>query len=60
MLVVEVDGFSFHENNPRQLERDRMKDRIFDAYGLPLLRLATTGSGEEQKIRMKLDDVLKG
>lgn len=59
VLVVEVDGFSFHENNPRQLERDRMKDRMFAAYGLPLLRLATTGSGEEQKIRMKLDEILK-
>jgi len=60
VLAIEVDGFAFHENNPRQLERDGWKDGIFRTYGLPLLRLPTTGSGEEQKIRMKLDEIIKG
>ena len=59
VLAIEVDGFAFHENNPRQLERDRWKDAIFKTYGLPLLRLPTTGSGEDQKIRMKLDEIIK-
>lgn len=59
VLAIEVDGFAFHENNPRQLERDRWKDGIFQTYGLPLLRLPTTGSGEDQKIRMKLDEIMK-
>lgn len=27
-LVVEVDGFSFHENRPEQLRRDALKDAI--------------------------------
>ena len=58
VLVIEVDGFAFHENSPKQLTRDRMKDHIFDTYGLPLLRLPTTGSGEDQRIRMKLDEVM--
>lgn len=59
VLAIEVDGFAFHENNPRQLKRDRLKDQIFDTYGLPLLRLSTTGSDEERRIRMKLDGILK-
>lgn len=58
VLAIEVDGFAFHENNPRQLDNDRLKDHIFDAYGLPLLRLPTTGSGEELRIRMKLNEIM--
>ncbi|AYB40875.1 AAA domain-containing protein [Brevibacillus laterosporus] len=59
ILVIEVDGFAFHENNPLQLERDHLKNRIFDTFGLSLLRFSTIGSGEEQKIRMKLDEILQ-
>lgn len=28
VLVVEVDGYAFHANNPEQLKRDKMKDDI--------------------------------
>lgn len=59
VLAIEVDGFAFHENNPRQLERDRLKDNIFRVYGLPLLRFPTIGSGEERRIRTELDVVLR-
>ncbi|WP_328993400.1 AAA domain-containing protein [Kribbella sp. NBC_01245] len=55
LLAIEVDGFAYHENNPAQLERDALKNAIFQTYGLPLLRLPTTGSGEEQRIRAELD-----
>ncbi|HET6299448.1 MAG TPA: AAA domain-containing protein [Kribbella sp.] len=55
LLAIEVDGFAYHKNNPAQLERDSLKNEILHAYGLPLLRLPTTGSGEEQKIRTALD-----
>lgn len=55
VLAVEVDGFAYHENNPAQLERDALKDAIFKTYRMPLLRLPTTGSGEEEKIRTELD-----
>ncbi|WP_091175790.1 AAA domain-containing protein [Paenibacillus sp. 1_12] len=61
VFAIEVDGFAFHENNPnpRQLERDRLKDSIFKTYSLPLLRLPTTGSEEERRIRMKLDSIFR-
>jgi hypothetical protein len=56
LLAIEVDGFAFHENNPAQLERDAIKDEILQAHQMPLLRLATTGSGEDQRIRQALDN----
>lgn len=56
LLAIEVDGFAFHENNPRQRERDARKDAILAAYQMPLLRLPTTGSREHQRIRRALDD----
>ncbi|MDP4099458.1 AAA domain-containing protein [Paenibacillus sp. P96] len=59
VLAIEVDGFAFHENNLRQQERDHLKDNIFKAYGLPLLRFPTTGSGEERRIRVELDVILR-
>ncbi|MTI57722.1 AAA domain-containing protein [Geosporobacter ferrireducens] len=58
ILIVEVDGFTFHENNPEQLERDKIKNSILSKYDLPLIRLATTGSGEEAKVKNKLDELL--
>ncbi|OAB35997.1 AAA domain-containing protein [Paenibacillus glacialis] len=59
LLAIEVDGFQFHENNPVQQVRDDKKNNILEKYDLPLLRLVTQGSGEEQKIRDKLDAVMK-
>jgi AAA domain-containing protein/uncharacterized protein DUF2726 len=55
LLAIEADGFAFHENNPRQLERDAIKNEIFRIHAMPLLRLPTTGSGEERRIRQALD-----
>jgi hypothetical protein len=55
LLAIEVDGFAFHENNPAQLERDAIKDEILRAHQMPVLRLATTGSGEDQRIREALN-----
>lgn len=49
-LVVEVDGFSFHENRPEQLKRDALKDAILKKYSILFLRLATNGSGERERI----------
>ncbi|QOR35070.1 AAA family ATPase [Clostridium sp. 'deep sea'] len=51
VLAIEVDGFEYHENNPAQQERDNKKDSIFKKYELPLLRLATNGSGEREKFK---------
>lgn len=60
VLVVEVDGYAFHANNPRQLERDKMKDIILLKYGIPILRMKTNESGEEARLRNKLTQTLKG
>lgn len=58
ILVIEVDGFSYHENNLRQLQRDKLKNSILDKLDLPFIRFPTTGSREEQIIRKKLDELL--
>ena len=50
VLAVEVDGTSFHEEGSRQAARDQKKDHIFAVAGLPLLRLRTDGSNEEQRL----------
>lgn len=60
VLVVEVDGYAFHANNPKQLERDQMKDRILHKYDIPILRLATNESREEASLHDKLMDILHG
>lgn len=50
VLVVEVDGYKFHDNNPKQLRRDKIKDNILQKYDIPLLRLKTNESGEEERL----------
>jgi RecA/RadA recombinase len=54
VLAVEVDGFAFHEADARQRARDELKNAICLSHSIPLLRLPTTGSGEEQVIRRGL------
>lgn len=39
-----------HENRPEQLRRDALKDAILTKYNIPFLRLATNGSGEQERI----------
>ncbi|MDO9535582.1 MAG: AAA domain-containing protein [Bacillota bacterium] len=58
VLVVEVDGYAFHANNPKQLERDKMKDTILQKYGIPILRMKTNESREETRLRNKLNQIL--
>ncbi|MRH41574.1 AAA family ATPase [Aquibacillus halophilus] len=58
VLVVEVDGHAYHADNPVQLKRDEMKDRILNKYGIPIIRMKTTESGEEQRLRNKLEELL--
>ena len=54
VLAIEVDGFHFHKDGTKQAQRDRLKDSIFEKYGIPLLRLPTNGSGEIERIKEKL------
>lgn len=55
LLAIETDGYSYHNERTEQFCRDRMKDKIFENYGLPLLRLSTVGHSEERKIVDALD-----
>lgn len=50
VFVIEVDGFEFHENNPKQQHKDLLKNRILQKRDIPLLRLATNESGNKEKI----------
>lgn len=58
VLAVEVDGYSFHKEGLKQHHRDLMKNHILELYGIPLLRFATNGSGEREKIMEKLNSLL--
>ncbi len=60
VLVIEVDGFAFHENNPKQLQKDRIKDIILHKYDIPILRLPTNRSGESEKICSALRRYMDG
>ena len=58
VLAIEVDGYSFHQNNPEQLARDAMKNHILEQYNIPYLRISTNGSGEKEKLLNKLNEDL--
>ena len=58
VLVVEVDGHEHHKYGSRQKERDMMKDRILELYGIPYERLRTTESNEQERIKSKLKEIL--
>ena len=58
VIAIEVDGYEFHKEGSIQENRDLLKNRIMQLYGIPLLRFKTNGSGEEQKIRTLLDQLL--
>ena len=50
ILAVETDGYTYHNDQTMQHQRDLMKNHIMSSYGLPLLRLSTKGSGEKEKV----------
>lgn len=50
ILAIETDGYTYHNDQTMQHQRDLMKDHIMSSYGLPLLRLSTKGSGEKEKV----------
>ena len=58
ILVVEVDGYGYHENNEKQLRRDKLKDSILEKYNIPMLRIKTTGSHEYKLLVDKLEKIL--
>lgn len=50
VMAIETDGYSYHNADTEQHNRDLKKNHILELYGLPLLRLSTNESGEKQKI----------
>jgi len=58
ILAIEVDGVAYHTNNPTQLKRDALKDRILEKYNIPIIRFSTDGSEEEKKLLKKLKEVI--
>lgn len=58
VLAIETDGYNYHNDKTDQHRRDLMKNHILEVYGLPLLRLSTTGSGEYDKVSKLLESVL--
>lgn len=58
VLVIEVDGVSFHEQQKVQKERDAKKDSIINKAGLRILRLKTNESNEELRIKEALQECI--
>ena len=58
VLVVEVDGFAYH-NSEKQQERDQVKNAILEKYNIPILRFSTVGSGEKDKLIDVLNSIGK-
>ena len=59
VLAIETDGYTYHNDETEQHQRDLMKDHILSSYGLPLLRLSTKGSSEREKIINSLNAIIE-
>lgn len=59
VLAIETDGYSYHNDDTEQHQRDLMKDHILKSYGLPILRLSTKGSGEREKVTEMLNQLIQ-
>ena len=47
-----------NKEDNRQKERDILKNNILSKYNIPLIRLTTNSSREENIIRSKLDEIV--
>ncbi len=59
VLAIETDGYWHHKSGTKQSERDERKNRILARYGLPLLRLSTTGHDERKQVEEALSAALQ-
>lgn len=60
VLLIEVDGISYHEQNDRQTRHDAMKDKAVALSHIKLIRLRTNGSNESETIHAILQQQLAG
>ena len=58
LLVIEVDGTSFHEKQSKQRIRDEKKNSILDKAKIDILRLKTNESNEEERINNAIRNAL--
>ncbi len=58
VLVIEVDGVSYHEKKKDQLRRDALKDAILAKAEMQILRLKTNGSEEKNRIESTLSKLI--
>lgn len=58
VLAIETDGYTYHNDEAEQHQRDLMKNHILEVYNLPLLRLKTNESGEKQRIVLSLKSII--
>lgn len=58
VLAIEVDGYKYHNENEKQLKRDKKKESILKKRNIELLRLNTTGSNEKNRIITTLQECL--
>jgi hypothetical protein len=54
VLVIEVDGMSFHQEGSEQYRRDLLKNSVLEKSEVHLLRLSTKGSRERELIENAL------
>ncbi len=58
LAVIEVDGVRFHEQKIEQVVRDKKKNSILEKAMIPLLRLKTNESKEENRITELFKQIL--
>lgn len=58
VLAIETDGYTYHNDETEQHQRDLLKNHILEVYGLPLIRLKTNESGEKEKIISSLKAII--
>ena len=54
ILAIEVDGVTYHKNNPVQLQKDDLKNSILKKMAIPIIRIRTDESMEKNRIYNKL------
>lgn len=58
VLAIETDGYTYHNDETEQHQRDLLKNHILEVYGLPLIRIRTNESGEQEKIISTLASII--
>jgi len=59
VLVIEVDGVSFHEQSKHQSTNDEIKDRALLSNNITFIRLKTNQSNEKNRILEAIDESLR-